>query len=285
MVGEFETILRTTNGGETWLPQSSPISDVSFLDVQFTSSKHGIIHFIRNGLLVSNDGGESWDVLEGGMAGRDLYFVNADTGFVVGDGIYRTTDGGRTWTEVLGDPGYRFNAVHFANASSGLAVGLLGLIFHTRDGGLTWESQASSTGNTLWDVFLTSSDDGWVVGHSGTILHTSTGGVVSVRTVDKSRAPEIPNLFSLRQNYPNPFNGATSITFVLNQAGKVRLKVFDLQGREVTTLLDDELSIGEHRVVWEARKQASGVYFYRLAFLATGGFERFTETRKLLFLK
>lgn len=73
-----------------------------------------------------------------------------------------------------------------------------------------------------------------------------------------------PELFALEQNYPNPFNPATTIRFSIPQTGEVDLKVFDLLGREVATLVDGHLESGIHQVQFNATTLASGVYFYRL---------------------
>jgi hypothetical protein len=70
--------------------------------------------------------------------------------------------------------------------------------------------------------------------------------------------------FRLEQNYPNPFNPTTTIEFALAETGEVKLKVFDMLGREVATLIDDRKNAGRHKVRFDASNLSSGVYFYRL---------------------
>jgi uncharacterized delta-60 repeat protein len=89
----------------------------------------------------------------------------------------------------------------------------------------------------------------------------------------------IPREYALEQNYPNPFNPSTVIRYSLPLAGPVTLKVYDLLGREVNTLVDENQDAGYKSVSWDARALPSGVYFYRL--LAGSH----TETRKLMILK
>lgn len=74
----------------------------------------------------------------------------------------------------------------------------------------------------------------------------------------------VPNGYALEQNYPNPFNPTTQITYRLPRDGYVSLKVFDLTGREVATLIDGIVTAGEHAVDFDASRLANGVYFYRL---------------------
>jgi hypothetical protein len=76
-----------------------------------------------------------------------------------------------------------------------------------------------------------------------------------------------PRVFSLGQNYPNPFNPSTTIQFTIPQDGRVTLRIFDLLGRDVATLIDQDMKAGVYQqVVFDASKSASGVYFSRLEF-------------------
>lgn len=85
--------------------------------------------------------------------------------------------------------------------------------------------------------------------------------------------------FFLEQNYPNPFNPSTTISFRLEKDGKVTLKVYNIVGQEVIALIDGEMKEGEHKIVWEQKNVASGIYFYKLS--SKGN----TKTRKMLLLK
>jgi hypothetical protein len=89
----------------------------------------------------------------------------------------------------------------------------------------------------------------------------------------------IPNLISLRQNYPNPFNPGTIISFEVPLTSFVSLKVFDLLGREVATLVNEELTPGSYEKPFDGSGLASGVYLYRLQ---SGSF---MQTKKLLLLR
>ena len=88
-----------------------------------------------------------------------------------------------------------------------------------------------------------------------------------------------PWSFRLQQNYPNPFNPTTTIMFQIPVAQRTTLKVFDILGREISTLIDDELSAGDHIVTWDSSIVATGVYFYRLQ---SGNF---SGTKKMIVAK
>ncbi len=85
--------------------------------------------------------------------------------------------------------------------------------------------------------------------------------------------------FSLSQNYPNPFNPTTSISFALPKASHVSLKIIDIIGREIATIVSEELPAGSYTRQWNAENMPSGIYFYRLQ---AGSY---TQTKKLVLLK
>ena len=98
-------------------------------------------------------------------------------------------------------------------------------------------------------------------------------------TVNVRETEELPQTFLLEQNFPNPFNPQTAIGFSLLVVGNVTLKIFDIYGKEVATLLNQKMEAGKHRIAWNAEGETSGMYFYRL----TVG-ER-TATKKMLLIK
>jgi aminopeptidase N len=97
--------------------------------------------------------------------------------------------------------------------------------------------------------------------------------------------PELPHGFVLEQNYPNPFNPKTLIKYHVPNTVHVSLGVFDLLGREVTTLVDEENHPGSYGVIWDATAYPSGVYFYRLTVSTPHGSGNFTHTRKMILMK
>jgi hypothetical protein len=130
-------------------------------------------------------------------------------------------------------------------------------------------------GSLIWDdnafIHYNSADD-----YQNVIMrYINLGG--SMTGVKES--PGVAHNFNLSQNYPNPFNPSTVIKYHLSTATHVRMTIFDILGREVRTLLNEQKSAGSYQVNWNASGVPSGVYFYRLQ---AGSF---SETKKLILLK
>jgi hypothetical protein len=89
----------------------------------------------------------------------------------------------------------------------------------------------------------------------------------------------LPNKLALGQNFPNPFNPSTTISFSIPERSHVTLKVFNILGQEVETLLNETINAGAYETIWDASNQASGIYFYRLRF------ENQVMTKKMALLK
>jgi hypothetical protein len=115
----------------------------------------------------------------------------------------------------------------------------------------------------------------------GTDYETAVALAKVTPEVEVKETPgSIPKSYGLDQNYPNPFNPSTTIRFEVPRQGTVTLKIYDMLGREVATLVNGELTPGTYSQVWDAHSHASGVYFCRL-FSSNGP----TLTRKLMLLK
>jgi hypothetical protein len=107
------------------------------------------------------------------------------------------------------------------------------------------------------------------------IFKRSLSEIIGIQNINTG----IPSSYSLGQNYPNPFNPITNVKFSIVKSGDVRIVVYDLQGREVQTLVNERLNAGTYEVKFDGSMLTSGVYFYRLT---TGGF---SETKKMLLIK
>ena len=109
-----------------------------------------------------------------------------------------------------------------------------------------------------------------------------TGGTISrtpITTGVEEFESSLPTQYALQQNYPNPFNPATTIEYSIPQQSPVTVKIFDLLGREVAVLVNEEKDAGRYSVQWNAAAMPSGIYFYRLQ---TG---QFTEAKRMILMK
>ena len=150
------------------------------------------------------------------------------------------------------------------------------MCFHTVDGGNSWARQTITIPQNynLKSIFFVDQQNGWTVGIHGYIFRTTNGGVSFIK--DET---ELPNEFILHQNYPNPFNPTTTINYQIPQTEFVILKVYDILGREVAILVNEEKPAGSYEVQFEGSGLTSGIYFYQLK----AG--EYSETKKMILLK
>lgn len=176
--------------------------------------------------------------------------------------------------------GYSYGRIYMVNVNNGNLISpdtTLNLVntamwnyvntggYQTRSDGTTPGNASgyTSTYDVKWDAvknLYTQSYYGWTVDkwqYNGTLPTITVTGVEEVGTT-------LPGGYALSQNYPNPFNPTTTIDFTLPSAGFVSLKVYDLLGREVMTLLNEQKAVGTYRATFDATNLPSGTYFYAL---------------------
>jgi hypothetical protein len=130
-----------------------------------------------------------------------------------------------------------------------------------------WDAEYS------WQI----ADSVWNSWHLYMDIHT--GEIVNPNAVKPIFAGGTAREFALLQNFPNPFNPTTTVPFLLPRAGYVELRIYDIQGREVTTLVNSDLPAGAQSVRFDAARLAGGIYFCRLQA------ENYIATQKMLLLK
>jgi photosystem II stability/assembly factor-like uncharacterized protein len=291
-------ISKTTNGGSSWqVIQSS----ITLRTIFFLNSSTGYAAGSGGVVLKTTNTGGSWNsqVINSPDTYTSIFFSNPNTGYVVGldSRYYKSTNSGVNWSAKVTFVSKHYFSVQFLNASTGFIVGgwtnstiirsddagenwvnLLGTILRTVDGGYNWLSETSGTNVYLYGVQYMDSVAAYAVGENGVIL--STLNLIGINPISS----EVPERFSLYQNYPNPFNPVTIIKFDIPPSKgargmMVRLLIYDILGRELTALVNEELKPGTYEVSWDGSNYPSGVYFYRL----TAG--DYTETRKMILLK
>jgi hypothetical protein len=167
-------------------------------------------------------------------------------------------------------------SIFFIDSNTGWTVGGAGTILKTTNNGVTWIIQKSGVQSELYSVFFLDSNIGWIAGFNGVIFKTTNGGVTFIE--DEYHSSQ-PNSFYLSQNFPNPFNPSTSLQYAIGRRQFITLKDFDLLGREVATLINEEKPAGEYEVEFDGSALTSGIYFYQLK----AG--QYSETKKMILLK
>lgn len=272
-------IAKTVNGGASWDVVYPGTGWVSFF--YFTDSKNGYATVNNGTILRTTDGGQNWTSLNLGVNlwGSGIYFFSKDTGFVGGRtngnaSIFKTVNAGVSWKPIISSN--MIYRIFFADRKHGFALSVdttgAGKIIKSTDGGDTWLDETTPISN-LRGIYFLNTNLGYAVGDSGVILK------YSIATSVKDPTKNIPTRFSLEQNYPNPFNPSTTIRYQLPKGRMVTLKIFDVMGREVATLVNEQKDAGYYEVQWNARNYSSGVYFYTIR----AG--EYNKTLKLLLVK
>jgi len=295
-VGHGGKILRTSDGGLTWESVTSSTTNnlfcVSFNNINFANAVGA------TGTIVgTTDGGINW-MNQPGWTNQNLFgvsFLNPDTGITVGNyGVIRMTN------------------------TAGIPVELTSFTAALKNGyvELTWET-ATELNNHIFEIERKSESSdyrliGFVEG-AGTTTEPQKYSYVdkyvdpgkhyyrlkqidfdgSFQYSDEVEVFAIGDMnFSLIQNYPNPFNPSTVISYQLPVSGLVTLKVFDILGNEIATLVNEEKQPGTYEVEFsiysdEGRNLTSGIYFYQLKVRGPeiNSGQGFIETKKMVLIK
>ncbi len=180
-VGDYGTIIKTTNGGTTWLvtPTAGGMTE-SLFDIDFTSNDDGWAVGVTGQAIRTTNGGHTWQ-FEQLSTIRDLLsvqFHSPDIGWISGSkgSMYSTLNAGSTWHAESTGVLTNLYDVFFLDSLTGWSVGATGTIIHSTDGGETWSAQVSGTTQPLYSVIFLSSTVGYAAGAFGKVLKTLDGG-------------------------------------------------------------------------------------------------------------
>ncbi len=268
--GTGQKILKTTNGGLNF--DSAYVPTGYLYDLYFRNSLEGLVCGESAAMYKTTNGGISWNFITvptgGDLADFDNFsFINTNTGFIVGSGnrkLYKTTNFGINWDSAGRADSYEFAyTVFFANEYTGWIGGSSGFMRKTTNGGYNWYPEnITQFGNGFFGgIYFYNDTIGWAVGAPGKILYTESGG--QILQVINNKEQIIEN-FILYQNFPNPFNPVTSIKYDIPKDVFVSVKIYDLLGREIKTLVNEFKNAGSYLVSFNGTEFASGIYFYRI---------------------
>ncbi len=276
-------IFRTPRLAANWVEITDTAATGYCYDL-FVSSVGDLYYLFDEEIYKSTNNGDDWINVGNGVNGYSFSITEHSNGNIfvgTNEGIYRSTDAGNSWTKDV----------------SGLTDGALSLAIHSNGsifaGGYNSTARSNDLGQT-WSLFTSGMFNCRITDlafGTGDILFASAENMGVYRTtsavtsVDENESGVVNN-FSLKQNYPNPFNPTTKIRFTIpsvisneERNLNVGLKVFDILGNEVATLVNEFKSAGSYEIIFNASKLSSGVYFYKL----TAG--SFIETKKMILLK
>lgn len=291
-------ILISKDGGTTWnLSEDNQISQLNIfgIAVDYNDASH-VYAATEDGLYKSADSGENWSIIFGALESKQVHTVaiNPDDPqeifvSVHRDALYRSNDGGASWQHIVAglEPNGSIHNIVYdpTNPDNIFASDLYSGVYMSTDGGDMWtkinDGLRSRAARSLvisadgQHLYVGTNEDGVLrLDVSGNPLRIDTDGT----NISK------PHDFALGQNFPNPFNPSTTITFELLKDAKITISVYDVRGRLIRTLLDQQMNPGSSTISWDGKDNAGnsvqgGVYFY---VLQTDGF---FQTKKMILLK
>jgi hypothetical protein len=277
--GTDDGLYVSANNGLTWTNLTVSVSNQNITAFIATSST---IVFTNRGYpnyYYSTDGGSTWsDAITGLPMGTSNCYAQSGNEILTGtlNGIYSSSDNGASWKS-LGVTGSIYSIADVGgNLFSGTDV--LKGISYSADDGKTWT--VNNDGIDLLDLTINA-----IFFNGNDVLIGSTNSSIFKRSIyelgltDVEDFNSVPVNFNLYQNYPNPFNPTTVIKYSIPSNGKVTLKIYDVSGNEISTLVDAFQNSGEHIVNLNADNLSSGVYYSLLQYGTQ------SISKKLLLLK
>ncbi len=285
---QYYGILKSTNRGTGWegvYPISGLVAGFSFINASsgFAVAFHFGSGYSYLGLYKTTDAAIHWNSdysVTSNLPNRNpasIFFPSLDTGYFTGKGgntntIFRYLRGNIYSYAVTNFQ----HAVFFINGKTGWTAGENGSVYRTSNAGINWNISPTPITVDLLDIMFINNFTGWAAGENGVIMKTTNGGIpVSIQNINQ----EIPKDFKLFQNYPNPFNPISKIKFQIAKLTDAKLVIFDVLGREVATLVNEQFQPGTYEVEWDAADYPNGVYYYKLII------DEYTETKKMVLIK
>lgn len=279
--GRF-VVLKTTDFGASWVHTNEPVggSSEAGWNNSFWMTDENHIWFGTNANKVwrSTDAGATWSSAASGTTNSyGVSFKDGDNGVVIHDnGTVRvTTNGGASWVAAATPAATFLAGTAYLPGTNSIWVATGTNPYRSTNSGSSWAAQTlyPFTGQ-IQHISFADTTAGWVVTSNGEVLRYRVPGSTGI-----GEGAGLPDAFAVSQNFPNPFNPATTISFTMLQRASVSLRVYDLLGREVATLVDGFREAGSHTVRFDATGLPSGTYFYRVA---SG---TFMSVHKMLLLK
>jgi len=263
-------VSRTINWGSTWERDelSSQVGKVYSLamDPENGSTVYaGGYESSAPAIYRTINAGSSWTKLSAtGIAGYvyDLLIDPVDTSIIyaaTANGVYRSTNGGTSFTKISGSLGFTKNLVMDPNDNLTIYAAAYGQgVWVTYNAGSTWESMNDGLEELMVNAVAVNPDE-W--------LFAGTDSIAAFRydiEVGIGESGTASPGFSALSTSPNPAVHSAVIHYQLAEAGSTRISIYDMTGRLVTTLVEGSIPAGEHSVVWDTARASRGIYFLRM---------------------
>lgn len=299
--GNNGTILYSYDLGETWTAVISGttenLKDIYFIEGTDPEVSRELYYAALTGISAGSNGkifkttgiSGNWSDISTTLSVNlsSICYLSGETFFAAGEGGYivKTSDMGLTYETVTSGTAENINEMRFLDGTTAVASCDNGVILNSTDGGATWTVITTPTTSDLFSVSFSSSSFGISVGENGTEIYSTDAGLtwISKDTVPPPSADVKNNEVKLMQNFPNPFNPSTVISYQIPFDAMVTVKIYDMLGREVRTLVNSNQVPGTYSVSFNASSLASGIYFYVLR--ASSGSNEMTRTMKMILTK
>jgi Secretion system C-terminal sorting domain len=275
-VGTSDGIFISTDSGDNWIDKSNGLTNKEIKTL--IVSGNNVLAGTPDGVLIYDSSKEIWNPIKNGPDSTNIFRLATGNNIVfagTSKGIFVSSNDGIDWT-LINDTLTAISSFAFANTNIFYgSTGFSGSVFRSSTNYTDWTDISDGI---KYVTCLIISGNNFVAGTWG------QGSGVWSRLLSQvvtgiSYSQEIPLIFTLEQNYPNPFNPSTTIKYIIPNDGKVTLKVYDLVGRVVATLVNQFKKSGSYDVIFHARNLPSGVYFYQLRV------DSFVGTKKFVLLK
>jgi photosystem II stability/assembly factor-like uncharacterized protein len=278
-------MIRSSDWGENWSIVDNELP-TSYYNIFTLSSSNGYIYagntLNGTGIYKTTDLGNNWNLISTSFMiySKSLYSYNSLILSGGSEEVAISTDYGNNWRHIAGMQNVEYLFGFASNGTKDIFISSWSRGFYvSNDSGQTWHLKNEGLGSLYptalhrFGNYLYISLNPWL--GIGGIYRRPINEVIGVKSISS----EIPNSSKLYQNYPNPFNSMTNVQWTMSRTGYVKIEVFDITGKEITTLVNEKQNAGVYKVMFDAGSLPSGIYFYRIQ---AGDF---TQVKRMILVK
>jgi len=281
-----DNVYKSTNLGNNWVKFSNGVTNSQVYSIAVNQLDNVFAGTYGSGIFRTRDNGLNWMQINNGLTATQIMSlaINANGEIFAGangQGVYRSTDSGDSWVQVLGLGGMTLQAWKVAiNRKGYIYAGIVGGqnvnlgVWMSTNNGDNWTQLSGGIFYPFVDAIAFDSTGFAYAGTLGGGLYKST-----ISTPVNNNNIAVPKKYLLEQNFPNPFNPTTGIRYSIPVGGFVSLKIYNILGNEIETLVSSYQPAGNYQIMFDGSRLSSGAYFY---VLQSGDYR---ETKRMLLVK